>query len=432
MAAVIRALVFAGLVSGAAPVLAQVILPGQEDVLAAMLGSGVALPDGCTFADGQVERAVVRATYRCPSGEVVIELSHRAVPNARAIRTERFALSVVAGSPPGHLLGTLEALVRAKEGGFQWSVQGVGTNGAGFASAVLRLPAWVFGLLLLGLAIVSAISGWRAWSARGPIARGAALEALIVAVVVVVWLQIRVDPPAHGDTAIDVALARDCIATRGASCFGHAASAIGLVQGQTFTYALAVWLALGLSMRALCFVAACVDGAAIGLLHHATSRRFGGVAWVVSAGVAPLAVSMTGYPTIWNPSWFLLALAAAFLATLAMAGGSGIWSASVAGMALALGTESHVLFATVVGVGVVIALVTGRRGITAATVLLASFVLSEVVVSPLSSSLNAVILEGWLATHRVAAVVLGVSCAVCIPALRSLRRRMMTGTPEMR
>src|SRR5712691_618151 len=100
LAAVIRALVFAGVVSGAAPVLAQVILPGQEDVLAAMLGSGVTLPDGCTFADGQVERAVVRATYRCPSGDVVIELSHRDVPDPRAIRTERFALSVVAGSPP--------------------------------------------------------------------------------------------------------------------------------------------------------------------------------------------------------------------------------------------------------------------------------------------------------------------------------------------
>src|SRR5207302_9239562 len=110
LAAVIRALVFVGLVFGAAPVLAQVILPGQEDVLAAMLGSGVALPDGCTFADGQVERTIVRATYRCPSGDVIIELSHRGVSDPRAIRTERFVLSVIAGSPPDHLLGALEAL----------------------------------------------------------------------------------------------------------------------------------------------------------------------------------------------------------------------------------------------------------------------------------------------------------------------------------
>jgi hypothetical protein len=73
-------------------------------------------------------------------------------------------------------------------------------------------------------------------------------------------------------------------------------------------------LFLGFSMRELCFVAACIHGATIGLLHHAIARRFGGVAWVVSAIAAGLSVHMTSYPIIWNPTWFVLPLTIAFSA----------------------------------------------------------------------------------------------------------------------
>jgi hypothetical protein len=412
-------LVLIGLL-GAGPAAAQVIPPGEEELLGAMLGSGAQLPDGCALADGQVEHDVVRATYHCPDGDVVIQLSHPSVGDPQAIRTKRFALSVISGTPPGHLIGAVEALIRSKEADFKWNALGFGAS-----------SRWFCGLLLFGLTGVACVSGWRAWAARGPMAYRAALEALIVAAVVVIWLQIDAEPPAHGDTAVDVALARDCIASRGASCLGHPASAIGLLQGQAFTYGLAVWLYLGLSMRALLFVAACVHGAATGLLHYVTSRRFGGVAWVVSAFAASMGVQMAGYPTIWNPSWFPLPLSIAFVATLAIAGG-GVWSPFVAGVAFAIASESHLLFGTFVAVAVVLVVLTAQSGIVAVTVLPMTFVLSEIAISPVSSAVNAIALRSWLGSHLVPAVLAGVVLAASIPMQLWLRRRLVTRGREAR
>ena len=275
-------LVVLGLPFRDAPARAQSIPPGQEELLATMLGKGARLPDGCAFADGLVDRDVVRATYRCPDGDVVIQLSHPSAGSAPAIVTKRFALRVVSGTPHADLLRAIEALIRSKEAEFDGACSASdrtveGSPLRGVCRAGSSRPA----------ALALAAARRSAPRARGRRARrwhgGAALEALVVAATVVTWLQINAEPPAHGDTAVDVALARDCINSAGALCLGHAASAIGLVQGQAFTYALAVWLHFGWSMQALAFVAACVHGAATGLLHYAIARRFGGVAWVVSA-----------------------------------------------------------------------------------------------------------------------------------------------------
>jgi hypothetical protein len=419
-----------GCLLGRAPACAQMIPPGQEGLLAAMLGSGAPLPGGCSFVDGQIDHEVVRATYHCPYGEVVMQLSHPSARAPSAITTKRFALTVASGSPHDDLLEALEARIRSKESEFGWSMLVVGKNGRSYSS-VLGLPTWLSALLLLALAGVSSISAWRAWATRAPVGRRAAFESLLVAAIVVMWLQIDAAPPAHMDTAVDVALARDCITSSGSSCLGHAASAIGLVQGQAFTYALALWLYLGFSMRELCFVAACILGAATGLLHHAIARRFGGVAWVVSAFVSALGVYMTGYPTIWNPSWFVLPLTVAFVATLALAGGSGIWSAFVAGVAFALTSESHLLFGMFIAVAVLVVLITAREAAAAAGVLLASFVLTEIVISPVSSTLNALILRGWVGAHPVPATALALLFCASLPIQLRLRRAIR-GNPAMR
>lgn len=97
-----------------------VIPPGQEALLLAMLGRGVALPDGCELSDGRVEHNVVKATYTCPLGPVVVELAHpEAVEEPRAT-TEQFALRVESGSPPESLLDAIAAGVRKQEDQFQW------------------------------------------------------------------------------------------------------------------------------------------------------------------------------------------------------------------------------------------------------------------------------------------------------------------------
>ena len=49
-----------------------VIPPGQDDLLAAMLGTGATLPGDCKLAGGQVHYATVNATYTCPGGQVVV------------------------------------------------------------------------------------------------------------------------------------------------------------------------------------------------------------------------------------------------------------------------------------------------------------------------------------------------------------------------
>ena len=403
------------------PARAQTIPPGQEELLSAMLGKGSELPDGCTLGDGGIEHDVVRTTYHCPDGNVVVQLAHASARGPHALITDRFALTVVEGPAHPDLLRAIEALVRSREAAFEWSGLSLGRD---------TRPSPLLALLLVGLAIPAAISAWRAWASTPPMARGPVFEALIVAAAVVMWLQLGAEPPAHSDTAIDVALARDCIASHGESCLGHAASAIGLLQGQGFTYALALWLSLGLSMRALCFVAACMHGATIGILHQTIARRFGGVAWLVSAAAAWLSVYMTGYPIIWNPTWFVLPLTIAFLCTLAIARGSGMWSAFVAGVAFAVGSESHLLFGPFVLVAAVIALLTAPRPATAATVLLGTFALTELVISPQSSTINAAILRGWLGAHAGPAALAVVLLAASLPVQLWVRRAIHDSPPR--
>lgn len=99
---------------------AAVILPGQEDLFAAMLGRGAALPDGCAFAGGQIERSVARGTYDCPSGEVVVELRHPSGAVGSPPPAEKIAIVTVRGTPPAALLAALRERIRQREDAFEW------------------------------------------------------------------------------------------------------------------------------------------------------------------------------------------------------------------------------------------------------------------------------------------------------------------------
>jgi hypothetical protein len=97
-----------------------VIPPGREELLADMLGLGADLPV-CAFAGAEADRAILRSRYACPAGEVVIELRHPSKAPQSAVMTAKFAIVPSSGTVPPELLSALEARIRAREGGFEWT-----------------------------------------------------------------------------------------------------------------------------------------------------------------------------------------------------------------------------------------------------------------------------------------------------------------------
>lgn len=97
------------------------IEPGQEDVLAKLLGQGTTLPNACEFTDGAIEYSVITATYRCNAGVVVLQLVHSSRAPKDAVLTETFAISIESGAPPESLVDAVAAQVRTHESDFEWS-----------------------------------------------------------------------------------------------------------------------------------------------------------------------------------------------------------------------------------------------------------------------------------------------------------------------
>lgn len=127
----------------------HVIPPGQEPLLADLLGSGQALPGSCKFADGQIDRSTIVATYDCAGGQVVLEVRHPAEAPSDALRSERFALSVRTGTPPQGLNDAILARIRTREGEFEWK-----TVGAPGASGLRRLAPIAGAALLVAALLV--------------------------------------------------------------------------------------------------------------------------------------------------------------------------------------------------------------------------------------------------------------------------------------
>ena len=117
--------------------LQHVIPPGQEPLLADLLGSGQTLPGGCKFADGQIDRSTIVATYDCTGGQVVIEVRHPDEAPSGALRSDRFALSVRKGTSPQGLTDAILARIRARESEFEWKT--VGASGSGGLRRVTML-----------------------------------------------------------------------------------------------------------------------------------------------------------------------------------------------------------------------------------------------------------------------------------------------------
>jgi hypothetical protein len=122
-----RALVLAALwcvllatsVGAVTPAIEFVIPPGQEALIASMLGRGMALPD-CTLISGGVNFTVIEATYSCVGGSVTLELDHPQNADTSA-QTAQFAISVRSGTPPLEFQEALVSLVLSRENSFVWA-----------------------------------------------------------------------------------------------------------------------------------------------------------------------------------------------------------------------------------------------------------------------------------------------------------------------
>ena len=102
------------------------------------------------------------------------------------------------------------------------------------------------------------------------------------------------------------------------------------------------------------------------------------------------------------------------------------------GSAFAITAESHVLFGTFVAVAAVIVLITAADPSSPPAILLASFVLTEIVISPRQLHSNALILRGWVGAHLVPATVLA-SAVLPLPCRSSCGYgARIRGDPEMR
>src|SRR2546422_1644335 len=146
-----------------------VIPPGQEELFGAMLGNGSALPGDCKLAAGSIDKTIVKATYACPRGEVIVELTHPAAAPADASRTEKFALRVERGTPPPDLQSALLSRIRERETGFRWTVYS-GQTPTGQPATAPALAGAAIGLVI-GLVLL-VLSAWLLWRRRARSTQG--------------------------------------------------------------------------------------------------------------------------------------------------------------------------------------------------------------------------------------------------------------------
>jgi hypothetical protein len=99
----------------------RAIPPGQDALLATMLGRGETLPGGCRFAGGHVAATVVFGDYDCVDGAVAIELHDPAEAPSNAVRTDTFAIVVRSGTAPAELITALMARIQAHEAKLEWT-----------------------------------------------------------------------------------------------------------------------------------------------------------------------------------------------------------------------------------------------------------------------------------------------------------------------
>jgi hypothetical protein len=151
------------------------IPPGQEELLADMLGRGVQLPGECTWTGGSVDADVVRSSYQCAGGPLRFELRRAADAPADAPRVGRFGVVAIEGSAPPDFMAALLARIGAREREVGWK-------------STVRGPSWPIppGWMLLIVTVVLLVMIGSV-ETRGVAPLGAVRTAGMVGVMVVAW-----------------------------------------------------------------------------------------------------------------------------------------------------------------------------------------------------------------------------------------------------
>jgi hypothetical protein len=101
------------------PATLPAIPPGEETLIAAMLGRGALVRD-CKLVSGGVEYTAIKAVYHCPHGDVALELGHPENATGPSTETGQFAITVLAGTPLPGFADDLLSRIRSREDRFTW------------------------------------------------------------------------------------------------------------------------------------------------------------------------------------------------------------------------------------------------------------------------------------------------------------------------
>jgi hypothetical protein len=143
------------------------IPPGNEALVAEMLGKGAILPGECRLVSGSIEPTFIAARYECAGAPALLELRHRSEGEGAAARTARFAIVPRSAAPPA-LVDAVAGRVAGVEEGFRWTETAPATapepvppppaalEGEGFRGGVLAV-VFLVAVLAAPLAVVGAV-----------------------------------------------------------------------------------------------------------------------------------------------------------------------------------------------------------------------------------------------------------------------------------
>ncbi len=206
---------------------------------------------------------------------------------------------------------------------------------------------------------------------EGPQSTKAILRSAIVAGLCAAYLiAMGAEPTSHADTARDILLARDGLAT---GVYQGCASSFGTFrQGALWVRAIAASLVMGLGPVGQHFAIALWLIAGVTAFDHMVRKHFGSaIDWRSTAIFFALTILAVGYPNLWNPTIASFAVVLLTWALLEVATRGSHVSAVAAGAALALCAEaswSAFMMAPVVGLAVVVACIRPLLGLVGAAI----------------------------------------------------------------
>lgn len=234
----------------------------------------------------------------------------------------------------------------------------------------------------------------------------------------------RTHAPLHLDTARDLLIARDCALGLHCPGAGPRSSFGGLLQGATWPRLLELREQFGWGLAALEHAADLLLACAAAVVPL-VARRIGAPANALTWALwFPATLWTIGYPRLWNPTPWPLALVLTFLALLQAARSGGAVMFGLAAGALALAVDVHVAAAVMVPLAIAVASAGARRPVVALPLAAGAFVGALAWLSPGAFAENRATLAPY-----AAALLTGAALAVTVGLIA---RRWFVGDGDRR